>query len=192
MHRDDVSSRKSLHEFTFQARLSRMFAFLHIKCFSYKDYVPEPTTPWGDVSEGKTPRLRSLGHAMNFKETLREIWGGCVYIYKRMRGKETDKLVRRTVVMEGAFGRPRVAVRGMDKDLPPLNEKLDVNIEVEEMVHVGEERQWLGLGDNREYEFGHVPREKSEGLGEQIEKELVNLGYGTQGGTDMDFSFVDF
>lgn len=160
-----------------------MFAFLHVKCFTYKVYLPEPTTFYGDISDQRTPRLRSLGHAMNFKETGRELWNGCVYMVRHMRGKETDKMIRRTVIMENAFGRSRITVHGAHKELPPAG-KLDaagVNIAVEETVHVGAERQWLGMGDNYGYGLGYITREKSEGLGEQIEKELGKRGYGTTG-----------
>jgi len=154
-----------------------IFAFLHIKCFSYTTYLPDPATVHGAISDERTPRLRSLGHAMNFKETLRELWSGCIYMVRRMRGKETDKLIMRTVVMESAFGRPRIAPKGKKH----LSEKLDhatINVEVEETVHVGAERQWLGLGDDYGYGLGYVTREKSDGLGEQIEKELTKRGYG--------------
>jgi hypothetical protein len=79
--------------------------------------------------------------------------------------------------MEGAFGRPRIVIRD-HKKLPEKPDYTAVNIEVEETVHVGAERQWLGLGENHGYGPGYVTREKSDGLEEQIEKELTKRGYG--------------
>ena len=54
---------------------------------------------------------------------------------------------------------------------------LSVGVDVEEVIHVGEERQWLGLGDRYTYSIGYAARkEKSDGLEEQIEKELEKRG----------------
>jgi hypothetical protein len=53
-----------------------IFAFLHIKCFTYKVYVPDACTIEGDLRDHRTPRLKSLGHAMNPMETFRELRAG--------------------------------------------------------------------------------------------------------------------
>ena len=85
--------------------------------------------------------------------------------------------------MQNAFGRSRVAVQGVNKDLA-YDEKLavtTVNVEVEETVHVSEERQWLNFGHDYGYALGHPIREKSDGLEEQIEKELTKRGYRMKG-----------
>ncbi|KAH9073080.1 organic solute transporter Ostalpha-domain-containing protein [Lactarius deliciosus] len=47
-----------------------IFACVHIKAFSYKPYRPPTPNP------GRTPRLRSFAHAMDFRETFRELWTG--------------------------------------------------------------------------------------------------------------------
>lgn len=156
----------------------RLFALLHIKAFSYKPY--QTSYP--------TNRLRALMHAFNFMETFRELRAGTVYLWRRMRGQEVDIMARRQAVLEGVFGRTRIEMQGnpivaaIAKSKPADEEKavLAVNVAVEEMVHVGEERQWLGVGDDYAYGLGYHSRrmrEKSDGLEEQIEKELAKRGY---------------
>ncbi|KZV63504.1 DUF300-domain-containing protein, partial [Peniophora sp. CONT] len=81
------------------------FALLHIKAFSYKPYVLKASE--GDPPPVHTPRLRSLGHAFNFGETMREIRDGWVYMVARMRGRETDTAVRRLAHHEKLFVRSR-------------------------------------------------------------------------------------
>ncbi|EPQ55002.1 DUF300-domain-containing protein [Gloeophyllum trabeum ATCC 11539] len=142
------------------------FAFLHFKAFTYRPYKPEAEYPAPPPE--RTPRLRSLGHAFDFRETLRELWDGCVYMWYRFRGKETDVLTRRSAVMEDVFGRSRVVWPAPEKG---------VRMEVEETVDVGGERQWLGVGDDYGYGLGYIRREKSEALEDQIEKELQKRGY---------------
>ncbi|KZT23606.1 DUF300-domain-containing protein [Neolentinus lepideus HHB14362 ss-1] len=142
------------------------FAFLHFKAFTYIPYKPhhEPDAP----PPQRTPRLRSLCHAMDFRETAREVWAGCVYMHARLRGKETDVHTRRAAVMEDVFGRPRLRA--------PADEK-DIRVDVEETVDVASERPWLGAGDDYAYGLGYIRREKSEALEDQIERELQSRGY---------------
>lgn len=157
---------------------ARLFALLHLKAFSYKPYVTSP---------GPTKRLRALAHAFNFKETLQELWTGMIYMYRRMRGEEVDMMARRQAVLEGVFGHTRIQVRGLDATAPSKqasakDEKdvLAVRMDVEETVHIGAERQWLGVGDDYAYGLGYhsrTSREKSDGLQEQIERELTDRGY---------------
>lgn len=156
----------SLFFLRYQARCS-IFAFVHIKAFSYKPYRPLIPNPQ------RTSRLRSFAHAMDFRETFRELYASVVYMCRRMRGVETDPLARRMAVLENAF----------DKNLPemrrgrPTEEKalvLEVDRTVE--VAVDGEKQWLGVGDN--YGYGLSRRERSEALGMQFEKELEKRGYG--------------
>ncbi|KAI0072425.1 DUF300-domain-containing protein [Panus rudis PR-1116 ss-1] len=166
-----------------------LFAFLHIKAFTYKLYRMPPD---------RTPRWRALIHAMNFKETLRELWAGTRYMVRRARGRETDIQARREAALEDVFGRTRFEIAhgsrvASEKD--ELNEKskkgnkgdaesrtlrdLAIAVETEELVHVGAERQWLGLGDGHAYSLGYQSRrEKSEGLEAEIEKELAKRGLG--------------
>jgi len=181
-----------------------IFAFLHIKCFTYKVYVPDPSTVEGDLSDHRTPRLKSLGHAMNPMETLRELWAGAVYMFRRWRGKETDKLARRVAAHQGVFGHSRSRVlsdgsaqnqslirNGQEKkrDEKRVNSSSrvesrgldEVMVEVEREVFLGSERQWLGVGDNHNYILGSVTREKSEGFEDAVANELYTRGYTLRG-----------
>ena len=156
----------------------RLFALLHLKAFGYKPYV---------ISPGPTKRLRALAHAFNFKETVQELWAGMIYMYRRMRGEEVDMMARRQAVLEGVFGHTRVQVHGLDTAAPSKQasakdekDMLAVKMDVEETVHIGAERQWLGVGDDYAYGLGYhsrPSREKSDGLQEQIERELTDRGY---------------
>ncbi|KAL1944940.1 hypothetical protein VTO73DRAFT_2560 [Trametes versicolor] len=153
------------------------FAVLHIKAFSYKPYY-DPENP--------TPRWRSLAHAMSFKETGREIWAGLVYMVHRSRGRETDPQARREAALEDVFGRSRIAIHreanmsASGKPMRPPEKELSVSVDVEKEVHVNDERQWLGVGDDYIYGLGYQAkprREKSDGLEEQIDRELAKRGY---------------
>ncbi|TFK51154.1 DUF300-domain-containing protein [Heliocybe sulcata] len=137
------------------------FAFLHFKAFTYRPYKPE------GPSRQRTPRLRSLGNAMDFRETFRELWAGTVYMWHRIRGKETDMLTRRAAIMEDIMGRSRFQAPA----------EKGVRVEVEETVHVAGERQWLGTGDDYGYGLGYIRREKSEPFEDQVERELQKRGY---------------
>ncbi|KAI9462621.1 DUF300-domain-containing protein [Russula earlei] len=140
-----------------------IFAFVHIKAFSYKPY--RPLAP----NSKRTPRLRSFGHAMDFRETFRELFAGSVYMWHRMCHVETDPLARRITVFENAFDKDRVAGR---RGRPGEVVEVDKAVEVE----VDGERQWLGVGDD--YGYGLMQRERSEALGAQVEQELEKRGYG--------------
>lgn len=74
-------------------------------------------------------------------------------------------------MMENAFGRSRLSEReknGATKGVEVV-EEVDVDI--------GGERQWLGVGDDYAYGLAYASRkERSDGLGEAIEKELVKRG----------------
>ncbi|RDB24739.1 hypothetical protein Hypma_007940 [Hypsizygus marmoreus] len=163
-----------------------IFAFLHIRAFTYKPYRPFHAPSSTEPPPKRTPRLRSLGHAMDFRETFREIWVGWIYILDKMRGKEPthDLGARRIAHYEEAFGRPRASRLAQDSDIGKGDEKRTatlpgVEVEVGEVVDAGEERQWLGLGDNYGYGLGYIKREKSDGLQVQIERELERRGYMT-------------
>lgn len=128
---------------------------------------------------------------MDFRETFREIWGGCIYVFDKLRGKEPtlDVGARRVAHYESAFGRARpsqIASKSkLNFDPEPNAEKTSpalpaVEIEVEEHVDVEGETQWLGTGDNYGYGLGYIKRKRSEGLEAQIEKELEKRGYTTR------------
>lgn len=162
-----------------------LFALLHIKAYTYIVYR-DPAVP-------RLSRWRALMHALNFKETLVELWKGCVYMARQTRGHETDRQARRGAVYEGVFGKSRWDMdhkegkAGKERDGKggkQTKETLDVGMEVEEVMHVEGERQWLGLGDEYAYGMGYHSRrirEKSDGLEEQIDKELTTRGYRKRG-----------
>lgn len=126
---------------------------------------------------------------MNFKETFVELWHGWVYMVRHSRGHEVDAQARREAVLENVFGRSRFDIyrdaNGSSTANVNASEKdLNVTVQVEKEVRVGEERQWLGLGDDYIYGLGYQSRrtrERSEGLEAQIEKELVSRGYTLRG-----------
>ncbi|KAJ7782783.1 organic solute transporter Ostalpha-domain-containing protein [Mycena metata] len=145
-----------------------LFAFLHLRAFSYKPYRPFHDPKSKVPPPTKTPRLRSLANVMDFRETFREIRTGWIYIMDKMRGREPtpDVGARRFAHYESAFGRPRPS------NLP--TSKLTENGDAEKgLLSNGEHVPRLGLPgySNR--------REKSEGLEIQIERELERRGYGS-------------
>lgn len=151
--------------------LFRLFAFLHIKAFSYKPYRPVHDPLSDEPAPTRTPRLRSLGHALDFRETFREIWQGCVYIVDKVRGREhkADSNAKHASHFETAFGRDRYARRGEQK--PFMDESSRPS------PQASRERQWLGAGSD--YGYG-IHREKSETLEVQIERELERRGYASR------------
>lgn len=162
---------------------------MHIRAFTYRVYRPSHD-PKSDLSPPeRTPRLKSLGHAMNFRETFRELWVGCVYMWHRIRGKEpvVDSGAIRAAHYEIAFGKQRFTPYQRDDCDDSRTENIDlkeptlpqVQVEVSERVEVdiGGEKQWLGTGDNYGYGLEFLRRERSEGLEEQIERELEKRGY---------------
>lgn len=129
----------------------------------------------------KTPRLRSLGHVFDFRETFREIGAGCIYLIDRMKGREArvDVIARRAAVFEDTFGqeRPRPVATLPVLEHTSVQEKPLLQLQVLRQVDVdvGGERQWLGIGDDYGYGLAYASRrekDKSDGLGEAIEKEL--------------------
>jgi hypothetical protein len=155
---------------------TRVFSFVHVKAFSYHPYRPSVEN---GVEPTPTPKFRALMHAMDFRETFREIWQGTIYMWRRMRGKEDegDRLARRHAQLEVVMGRERT-IHPRPTQWPHQQQAqsrghLDTEVDVHEEIYddVGE-RQWLGIGDSH-----RTRREKSEALGEQIEQELKKKGY---------------
>ncbi len=127
---------------------------------------------------------------MDFRETIPELWAGCVYMWHKFRGKEPvlDIGAMRAAHYESAFGKQRPSRfrrntddDGSDKDDINLKEPTlpKVQVEVEEQVEVdiAGEKQWLGTGDNYGYGLKFLRRERSEALEDQIEGELKKRGY---------------
>ncbi|KAF9524015.1 organic solute transporter Ostalpha-domain-containing protein [Crepidotus variabilis] len=168
-----------------------LFAFLHIKAFTYKPYKEIAVKAARRGKPECTPQWRALGHAMDFRETFREIWVGCKYMFDKMRGKEPkyDRGAMRNAHYEVAFGRSRF--QQPESELVQKEKKIDgkelgtqgtatlpvVEIEVDKETEVDLDgsKQWLGLGKHERYGL-HPQREKSEGLEAQINYELERRG----------------
>ncbi|KAG6857720.1 hypothetical protein H0H87_004136 [Tephrocybe sp. NHM501043] len=161
-----------------------LFAFLHIRAFSYKPYLPAQSPD--RVEAQRTPRLRSLCHAMDFRETFREIWLGWIYMWDKICGKEPSRDVgaQRIYHYEGAFGRTRAPqAKGLLEDSDKMGQdpvatlpQVEIKIEEHVDVDIEGEKQWLGLGDDYAYGLHYSRRERSDSLGVQIEKELEKRG----------------
>ncbi|EJD46875.1 DUF300-domain-containing protein, partial [Auricularia subglabra TFB-10046 SS5] len=81
-----------------------LFAFMHVKAFSYK--------PYKSADGKRTPRMRGIRHAFWYRDMWKEFKEGCVYLWRRMRGKEAEKLMRKQIHLENAMGRSRRMHRG--------------------------------------------------------------------------------
>ena len=86
------------------------FALVHVKAFTYKVYIPYYLPDSTAAPIERTRRLRSLGHAFDFRETARELWVGTKYMWQKARGREPklDRPAKRQTYYESVFGRPRV------------------------------------------------------------------------------------
>ncbi|KAF8653287.1 hypothetical protein AX16_003989 [Volvariella volvacea WC 439] len=169
-----------------------IFAFMHVKAFTYKPYIPAPIQESDDTPLMQTSRLRALGHAFDFRETFREIWVGCVYMYDKIRGRPpaVDHGARRHAMYEEAFGRARPShmpprreshnqkVRAAENKSPqPTLPDVEVEVQRRVVVDVEGERQWLGIGEEYGYGWGLTRKEQSDSLGVQIDRELEKRGY---------------
>lgn len=176
-----------------------VFSLLHVKAFSYKPYRPAISNAFGDPdpSTKRTPRLKSLAHALDFRETLAELWVACVYAVHRGRRREIERVARRRGAWGDVFGAESTrggggGRKGKFKSRPAparsaekaaLNPDFgSVRVDVDEEVHVGAERQWLGVGPGAArhvYALGvgcAVRQERSAGLEDQIDGELAERG----------------
>lgn len=91
--------------------MPRLFAFLHVRCFSY--------IPYRQASRSQqTPKGASFLHALNFSDFWRETRDGSVYMWRTARGKEAEFEARRRTHFERAMGKSRT-LAGVKKDLPP-------------------------------------------------------------------------
>ncbi|KAF9075629.1 organic solute transporter Ostalpha-domain-containing protein [Rhodocollybia butyracea] len=157
-----------------------LFGFIHIKAFTYKPYRPGDPSDLKELPTYRMSRLRALGHALDFRETFRELWTGTIYLWDKMCGRDPkpDTTARRAAHYESAFGAARPS--GVGREVPSEKKKplafpmIQVEREYHDSIHG---RQWLGYGND--YGYG-VYREKSDDLEIQIEKELERRGYGSQ------------
>ncbi|KIM33900.1 hypothetical protein M408DRAFT_55162, partial [Serendipita vermifera MAFF 305830] len=86
-----------------------LFAFLHVKCFSYVPYR-QP------LRSQQTPKGASFRHALNFSDFWRETRDGSVYMWRTARGKEAEFEARRRTHFERAMGKSRTLATGVKKD----------------------------------------------------------------------------
>ncbi|KAJ7874825.1 organic solute transporter Ostalpha-domain-containing protein [Mycena olivaceomarginata] len=132
-----------------------LFAFLHLRAFTYKPYKPFHDPKSKAPPPTQTPRWRSLGHAFDFRETFREIRAGW---------RDGSPITN-------------VFSSGPDNLISPINKDLgETDAEKGLLLSPSgvklETPAWLEVpGRNR--------REKSEALEVQIEKELERRGYGS-------------
>ncbi|KAJ3808322.1 organic solute transporter Ostalpha-domain-containing protein [Lentinula aff. lateritia] len=156
-----------------------LFGFFHIKAFSYKMYWPRESDST-ELPAYRMSRLRALGHAMDFRETFRELWIGSIYLWEKMCGHEPkpDINARRVAHYKNAFGLTRPPGTVMKEPNEKVNPLRFPMIRVEkEYFDDTRGRQWLGHGND--YGYG-IYREKSDELEVQIERELERRGYGSQ------------
>ncbi|KAL1707785.1 organic solute transporter Ostalpha-domain-containing protein [Schizophyllum commune] len=178
------------------------FALVHVKAFTYKVYIPYYLPDSTAAPIERTRRLRSLGHAFDFRETARELWVGTKYMWQKARGREPklDRPAKRQTYYESVFGRPRIVdlpapvekennTRGVgkDKSMRAGREKDAAYVEEAKATlpnvtledALDEERQWLGGGNAHQYDLhvGYLQRERSEGFEKQFERELTRRGY---------------
>ena len=187
----------------------RLFAFLHIKAFSYRPYKRSLALST-DTLLHPTPRLHSLFHAMDFRETCIELWAGCVYLFDKARGREpsADRRARRAEYYENAFPRPRPPQRSprvtekasSSRSLPPRSKSEKVSsppkgalyVQVEREIDVDGQRQWLGTGNDYIYGLGFMHGERSASLELEFERELAKRGYGPSRGAYCDIQIYSW
>lgn len=145
-----------------------LFALLHIRAYTYKPYRGPGHRP---------ARWRALRHALDFTETLREVWCGIVYMAHRARGRETDVHARREAAMENVFGKSRYAIR---EHARVVSEKAYEGIgHGDGNTPHGAEGQWLGRGDDDAYVYG----KNESGFNLQVESGVGKKGSGRRGGS---------
>lgn len=163
----------------------RIFAFIHIRAFTYKPYRPYHSQRSNQSPPSPTPRLRSLAHAMDFRETFREIWHGCIYLWERVRGKEptTDIGAKRAAHYESAFGRKRASPSNQqnlgkqinledDSDLTRLTRlPHHTPVEIEGALVIEGEKEWLRMDDSYDYDLDYSGRDLGEGLNTHLKRE---------------------
>ncbi|KAJ3748543.1 organic solute transporter Ostalpha-domain-containing protein [Lentinula detonsa] len=157
-----------------------LFGFFHIIAFTYKVYKHRNPSQTDVSPSQRMSRLHALGHAMDFRETFRELWIGTIYLWEKIRGRDPqpDIKARRAAHYENAFGPARPSgpiVKEQNEKADPLVFPV-IRVE-KEYYDAAHGRQWLGYGND--YGYG-LYREKSDDLEVQIERELERRGYGSQ------------
>ncbi|KAG8794056.1 hypothetical protein FRC17_008341, partial [Serendipita sp. 399] len=87
-----------------------LFAFLHVRCFSYIPYRKERRSQ-------QTPKGRAFLNVLDFRDFWRETRDGSVYLWRKARGKEAEFEARRRTHFERAMGKTRY-VADVKKELP--------------------------------------------------------------------------
>ncbi|KAG9008950.1 hypothetical protein FRB93_006000 [Tulasnella sp. JGI-2019a] len=145
-----------------------IFAFLHIRAFSYLPYRLRP----GDGSKNiPTSKWRSLGHVLDFRDVFRQIWTACVYSWDRIRGYEPEQSGRNAHLQQ-ALGRRRVRAFGKDGyDVDTANSEKGKSVD----VATGLGHHWLKLNLHDEHENEMSADHKEQGLEDAIDAELRRL-----------------
>ncbi|KAG8833896.1 hypothetical protein FRC18_002913 [Serendipita sp. 400] len=94
-----------------------LFAFLHVRCFSYLPYRKEDRNQ-------QTPKGRAFLNVLDFRDFWRETRDGIVYMWRKARGKEAEFEARRRTHFERAMGKTR-HIPDIKKELPPAPHGLD-------------------------------------------------------------------
>ncbi|KAG8955676.1 hypothetical protein FRC04_007667 [Tulasnella sp. 424] len=142
-----------------------IFAFLHVKAFTYIPYRPKPNE---QPDFKPTSRLRSLGHVFDFRDMFRQIWKGCVYMWHRMRGYEPDSNERYSH-FQRALGQRRLRGSG-DKDGQEFD-RLALDDPYDRKIPPQRDHPWLKLDSptSPPSNFHH------DGLEEDINSELRRI-----------------
>ncbi|KAG9112973.1 hypothetical protein FRC07_007838, partial [Ceratobasidium sp. 392] len=87
-----------------------LFAFIHIKAFSYHPYKRLAlSTPPILHPHFPSEQIKNLGHAFDFTDTFKDIHHGILYHFGRGPTKEADEACKRGAGFREVFGRERLA-----------------------------------------------------------------------------------
>lgn len=158
-----------------------LFAFLHVRCFSYIPYRK-------DNRSQMTPKGKALAHALDFRDFWWETRDGLVYMWRKMRGKEAELEARRRTHFERAIGKSRIVTETKKGPVEPHgaanddSDEGDVEFSSSFLLGTREEQPWIlekekaakkkrernnldgkpnFLPDFLDEERGHEPRQRS-------------------------------
>lgn len=118
-----------------------LFAFLHVRCFSYIPYRKDDRTQM-------TLKGPSLAHALNFGDFWRETRDGAIYMWRKMRGKEAELEARRRTHFERAMGKSRTVTEPKKGPVEPHgargdeSDEEDMEIPSRLLLGTREEQPW--------------------------------------------------
>ena len=157
-----------------------------------------PLNTFNEDDFSHTSRMRCLLHAFDFRETFRELWEGCAYMFRKYRGLETDPKARRMVIREDLFGKgiPRERLSGKGgsgsrSEADVSYQPVSVAVEIEKEVHVDAEWKSLRTGDDYIYGLDSPRRERTTCFEEQVEIELEKRGLSLRSSTSVEIVSSD-